>query len=168
MVLCASNVIYSDDLISATELNRRPGEVLDRAWDHPVTITRNERAFALLRRDEMAAIAKAATQTTAVVEIINIASRLRLKEEISPEHSYAWLKVFDAEELDELREEVLSAFRQGVDAGKWDILEAVIHEWHESALAIGSPELAAAFSDDELDEVPLTQPTAESISPDVA
>lgn len=39
------------------------------------------------------------------------------------------------------------------------MFEALIHEWHEIALAIDSPELDLAFSD-KLDEVPLTQPTA--------
>lgn len=162
MVLCASAVIYSDDLISATELNRRSGEVLDRAWDHPVTIARNERAFALLRRESVAELVKAATQTRVVVEVINVAFRLRLGENISSEHPYGWLKAFDTEELGELISEILSAFHYGVDAGNWDILEAVIHEWHESALAISSPELAAAFSD-EIDEVPLTQPSLEPV-----
>jgi len=27
----------------------------------------------------------------------------------------------------------------------WDLIDATIHEWHESAIAIISPELAAAF-----------------------
>ena len=162
MVLCATSGIYSDDLISATELNRRSGEVLDRAWEHPVTITRNERAFALLRRESVAQLALAATQTRVVVEVINVAFRLRLGENISSEHPYGWLKVFDTEELAELNTEILSAFHHGVDAGNWDILEAVIHEWHESARAICCPELAAAFSD-EIDYVPLTQPSLELV-----
>ncbi|MEH1820488.1 MAG: hypothetical protein V7L31_15655 [Nostoc sp.] len=36
---------------------------------------------------------------------------------------------------------------------------AIIHEWHESAVAIASPELAAAFSA-ETNEVALTKPSA--------
>ncbi len=43
----------------------------------------------------------------------------------------------------------------------WDRIEATIYEWHESAIALCSPELAAAFSD-EIEEVLLTQPTAEN------
>jgi hypothetical protein len=39
----------------------------------------------------------------------------------------------------------------------WDWIEATIYEWHESAIAISSPKLAAAFND-EIDEVLLTQP----------
>ncbi len=43
------------------------------------------------------------------------------------------------------------------------MIEAIIHEWLESAIAIASPELAAAFSA-ETDEVPLTVPSARSTS----
>ncbi|MHC5720794.1 MAG: hypothetical protein ACYTX0_54440, partial [Nostoc sp.] len=43
----------------------------------------------------------------------------------------------------------------------WEIIDAIIHEWHESAVAIASPELAAAFSA-ETDEVPLKSPSAQN------
>ncbi len=43
MLSGGKNSIYSDELISATELNRQPGRVLDIAQERPVTITRNDR-----------------------------------------------------------------------------------------------------------------------------
>ena len=63
MLSGGKNSIYSDELISATELNRQPGRVLDIAQERPVTITRNDHAFALLRREQMAGLVKAAAQT---------------------------------------------------------------------------------------------------------
>ncbi|MCE2720285.1 MAG: hypothetical protein LW708_15980 [Anabaena sp. 49628_E55] len=45
---------YSDELVTATELNRQPGKVLDKAYEHPITITRNDQSFALLRREDVA------------------------------------------------------------------------------------------------------------------
>lgn len=163
MVYCASKTVYSDELISATDLNRQPGRVLDRALEHPVTITRNDQAFALLRREEMANLVKEAAQTKVVLEVINVAYRLRGGKEIGSEHPYGWLKAFDTEELNELVTEIVDTLRRCSDTGDWDMLDAVIHEWHESALAIESSELAVAFSD-QLNEVPLTQPTVESVT----
>lgn len=160
MVYCASKSVYTDELITATELNRQPGRVLDRALEHPVTITRNDHSFALLRREEMANLVKAAAQAKVVVEVINVAYRLRLGEEIGSEQTYGWLKAFDIEELDELVTEIVDAFRLCSDTGDWDMFDVLIHEWHESALAIDSPELKKAFSDELDDEVPLTRPTA--------
>ena len=163
MFISALDSIYSDDLISATELNRQPGRILDMALEHPVTITRNDHAFALLRREKMAELVKAAAQTKFVVEIINVVYQLSQGKEIGSDHSYRWLKVFDGDELSELVADVISAFHLGYETGDWDTLDTVIYEWHESALAINSSELKEAFSD-ELDEVLLTPPTVKSLT----
>ena len=156
------NSIYSDELISATELNRQPGRVLDIALEHPVTITRNDQAFALLRREEMAGHIKAAAMTRVVVEVMGVAYQLSQGKEIGDNHEYTWMKAFDTEELNELVAEVMNGCSVGYDTGNWEELDVVIHEWHESAIAINSPELEKAFSDND-DEVPLTPPTTESV-----
>ncbi|WP_009632841.1 hypothetical protein [Synechocystis sp. PCC 7509] len=156
MVISASSSVYGDELVTATELNRQPGRILDRAREHPVTITRNDEYFALLPRDDMTFWVKSATQAKVVFDIVNVAYRLQLGEQIAEEHPHKWLKVFDSQELNELITELERAFRLvGSEIGAIDRLDVLIHEWHESALAISSPELAAAFSD-EVDEVLLT------------
>lgn len=154
--------IYSDELITATELNRQPGRVLDKALEHPVTITRNDQSFALLRREEVTSLVKAATQSKAVFEALTIAFSLLLGKEIGFEHPYGWLSVFDSDNLQEFINELSEAFRL-IDASStaWEMIDALIHEWHESAIAITSPELAEAFSA-ETDEVSLKSPSAQS------
>ncbi|QLE58107.1 hypothetical protein [Nostoc sp. TCL26-01] len=152
--------IYSDELITATELNRQPGLVLDKALEHPVTITRNEQSFALLRREQVTSLVKTATQSKAVFEALTVAFSLLLGKEIGGEHPYRWLSVFDTDDLQEFIKELSEAFRL-IDSSTtaWEIIDILIHEWYESAIAIASPELAAAFST-ETDEVPLTKPSA--------
>ncbi|WP_293346426.1 MULTISPECIES: hypothetical protein [unclassified Microcoleus] len=158
----SSRLVYGDELITATELNRSSGRILDLAMTQPVTITRNDQHFALLRRDEMALLVKAAAFSVRVFEITAAAYRLRLGEEIGLENLYGWLKVFDEEELSELIAEIEKDYRLvESEPAAWDRIEATIYEWHQSAIAISSPELATAFSD-EIDEVLLTQPIAEN------
>jgi hypothetical protein len=154
--------IFSDELITATELNRQPGRVLDKALEHPVTITRNDQSFALLRREEVTFLVKTATQSKTVFELLTVAFSLLLGKEIGFENPYGWLRVFDSDDLQDFIKEVSEAFRL-IDSSSrtWNMIDAIIHEWHESAIAIASPELAAAFSD-EIDEVPLTQPSAQN------
>ncbi|MFB2875678.1 hypothetical protein [Floridanema aerugineum] len=148
MLIEASASVYGDELITATELNQQPGQVLDKAWERPVTITRNEQHFALLRRDRITYMVKAAKMSQVVIELIDVAYRSRLGEQISSEHPLEWVKAFDNDELRELIAEVENAYRLvGSDPQAWDNLEALIHEWQESAIAINSKELAAAFSD---------------------
>lgn len=162
MLSSSRKSIYSDELISATELNRQPGRVLDIALEHPVTITRNDHAFALLRREEMALYIKAAAMTKIVAEVMGVAYQLSQGKEIGDNHDYGWMKAFDTEELNELVAEIMNACSVGNDTGNWEELDVVIHEWHESAIAINSPELEKAFSDSK-DEVPLTPPTTPSV-----
>jgi len=161
------NPIYSDELITATELNLQPGRVLDKALDHPVTITRNDQSFALLRRENVALFVKAAQRSREIVELLSTAFRLLLKQKNGTEYPYGWLGVFDENELNEFIDEVMSAYRS-VDLYEkaWDELDSIIHEWHESALAIANPDMEAAFSQksDELEEVVLSQPLDENVA----
>ena len=139
--------IFSDELITATELNRQPGRILDKALEHPITITRNDQSFALLRRENMALFVNAAQQSRATLELINAAFRLLLNPKTEIEYSYNWLRVFDTEELNELIDEVMATYHS-VDLLKkdWQDLDILIHEWYESALAISNPELETAFN----------------------
>ncbi|WP_339384266.1 hypothetical protein [Microcoleus sp. LEGE 07076] len=163
----SSRLVYGDRLISATELNRQPGRVLDLAIDRPITITRNDQHFALLRREEMSLLVKAAALSLRVFEVTAAAYRLRLGEQIGSEHPYGWLKVFDKDELSELSAEIEKDYRLvESEPAAWDRIEATIYEWHESAIAISSPELATAFSD-EINEVLLTQPLVENTTESV-
>ncbi|QYX33644.1 hypothetical protein [Sphaerospermopsis torques-reginae] len=153
---------FSDELITATELNRQPGKVLDKAYQHPITITRNDQSFALLRREDVAYLVKGVTQSKAVFEVLSVAFRLLLGQQIGYEHPYGWLSVFDADELQDFIKEVSDAFRlTDISPDAWDMLDAIIYEWKESSIAINSPELAAAFND-ETDEIPLTPPITKS------
>ncbi len=152
---------YSDELITATELNRQPGRVLDKALEHPITITRNDQAFALLRREEVTFLVKTAAQGRTVFEVINVAFRLLLGQKIGSEHPYGWLRVFDSDELQEFIAEVSDTYRLADTSPLEDKLEYIIHEWHESALAIANSKIAAAFHD-QSDEVPLTPPNSEN------
>ncbi|MEH2287103.1 hypothetical protein [Nostoc sp.] len=67
--------------------------------------------------------------------------------------------MFEEDDLQNFIKELSEAFRL-IDSSTtaWEIIDAIIHEWHESALAIASPELADAFNA-ETDEVLLKPPS---------
>ncbi len=81
-----------------------------------------------------------------------LSSVLAIKQKIGAEHPYGWLKAFDADELNEFINDLMSAYRSvALQEPKnhekaWNELEAIIHEWYESALAIANPELEVAFT----------------------
>ncbi len=142
---------YSDEVILATELNRRSGQVLDRAYQAPVTIQRNDQSFALLRRDQIAALIHHAHSLSRALQAIATGTALLQNRPISTE-DFAGLRAFDPEELQEFLQELLTASEQSTEA-----IETTLHEWQESAIAIQSPLLTEAFSA-ETDEVDLLNP----------
>lgn len=159
MTTVASRV-FADELVSATELNRHPGRVLDRALKRPVTVTRGSEAFALLRREEAAHMADASAHAKVLADLAMAIYQPRSLENqpLNADHQFHWLTVFDKDELDEFFAEAIKAFQEALEAvGSWEEFEAVLHEWQESAIAIGSQELETDFSA-QANEVLLTKP----------
>ncbi len=140
------DVIYGDCLVTSSELNRRSGQILDTALKTPVTITRNNDSFALLRRELMTNMAKGIEQMSNVTQLVNVVYRLTNGQEIESHNEFKWVEEFDSEERAELVNEVYSALELAKSTDDWDEVAAVIHEWRESALAIASDELSEAFS----------------------
>ena len=140
-----SNTIFSDRIFTSSELNRKSGHVLDTALTTPVTITRNNDSFALLRRELMTSMAKGIEQMNKVSQLANVVFRLTLGQEIESTNEFKWIEEFDSEEQVDFVNEVYEALNLARSTDDWDEVAAVIHEWHESAVAISSNELAEAF-----------------------
>lgn len=150
--------MFSDKVIKATELNRASGRVLDQALESPLTIVRNEQQFALLSRDLMSVLSTELYHSGNLLDLMITVVHILLGHPIGSEHPYGWLRAFDQEELGELYSEITDAYRKvSTVPDGWEELEAVIHEWKESAIAILSDDLAAAWSASD-EEVPLTSP----------
>lgn len=139
------DVIFGDRLVTSSELNRRSGQILDTALKTPVTITRNNDSFALLRRELMTNMAKGIEQMDNVTQLVNVVYRLTNGQEIESTNRFKWVEEFDSEERSELVNEVYSALELAKSTNDWDEVRDIIHEWRESAIAIASDELSEAF-----------------------
>ena len=160
----SASTIFEDEIFSATDLNRRAGHVLDKARNRPVTITRNDETFALLLRKDATRMVEAAANASRMVDILAAIMKYRQVGAQIPVGPYEWLNAFDMEEVMEFLTEAHLALHRAIGAEiSWDDFEAVLYEWHESAVAIRSETHASAFSAP-ADEVPLTQPVFEATS----
>ena len=148
--------LFDDEVYSSTDLNRRSAEVLDHARKRPVTISRNGEQFALLNREQASRLVRANFQFGPIIELVEGA--LSVVEKKDPPTSVAWLKAFD---VDDLRKMILGAPVASVSAlretGDWDLVNSVIHEWHESALVDLSGVLDKAMGSPP-EELPLPDP----------
>jgi hypothetical protein len=124
--------VFGDEIYTSTDLNRRSGEVLDRACMRPVTISRNNERFALLRREQAAGLFEAVHVLDKIVELLSEAKAAMAGE--PPSASFSWLTIFDKDDLGKLCSEVLNETRSAfLGRTSWDTIESTIHEWHESA-----------------------------------
>lgn len=156
--------VFSDKVVKATELNRASGRVLDQALESPLTIVRNEQQFALLSRELMSLLSMEVYHSRGLLDLMIAVIHLLLGNPMGTEHPYGWLRAFDRGELGALYLEVMEVYRRvSVDLEDWQELEAVIHEWQESAIANLSEDLSAAWSGP-VEEVALTSPDQVDVS----
>ena len=149
MAFSTATDIFSDAIVTAKELNRQPGRILDLALEGPVTITRNSEAFALLPRENVTSLIQAAKAAGLAFETTTIAHRLIAGEALPPDHPYAWLGDFDRDDLNDFIKDVTHTFEQfsGLP-NAWFEVDGVIHEWHESALVYASGVLDELLKND--------------------
>jgi hypothetical protein len=139
--------VFDDVIVSATMLNRRSGEILDQAMKRSVTILRNEQAFALLPREEAAEMTALLRGAQQVLDLFHAIDRVRAAARLDPADEFEWITAFEADDLKDMADEFYATYAR-VRRGEapLDELDAVIHEWQESAWAVRSPRLRAAFS----------------------
>jgi len=158
--------LFADEVFSSTDLNRRSGEVLDHARKRPVTISRNKEMFALLTRESAADLVKALYQFGPIIDLLEAA--LNAVEGKEPPASFAWLKAFGTNDIRKMIREVLSASSSALrETGDWEIVAAIVYEWHESALVATSSVLEAAM-ESPTDESPLPDPRTLAEPPESA
>ena len=139
-------------------MNRKSGAILSKAAQHPITIVRNDECFTLMRREDISRIVVEANYSKTLLEILNTAFLISNGKTVNTRSTYSWMNAFDQEEIQTLVAEVSDAYHSAAAMAKdWENLESVIHEWHESAIAILSADLAEAWQAPD-DEMPLTPP----------
>ncbi|MBI3684055.1 MAG: type II toxin-antitoxin system prevent-host-death family antitoxin [Acidobacteria bacterium] len=156
VALAGSWGLFNDELFTTTDLNRRTGEVLNRARKAPVTISRNGEQFALLKREQAAELVRTVLHLGPTLEFLEGAFCVVEREE--PPVSVAWLKAFHTDDIRQMVREILAASVSALrETGDWDAVDAIIHEWHESALVARSGVLDEALNAP-LEEAPLPDP----------
>lgn len=148
--------LFGDEVFTSTDLNRRSGEVLNHAREAPVTISRNNEQFALMRREQAATLLSSLNRVKgALVVLLGVDAALSGRE-LPP--AVSWLRVYEKDDLRKLHSEVLEATAMVVlGTSESSHLDAIIHEWRESALVAQSGLLDSVIYE-EPDETPLPSP----------
>ena len=151
--------LFGDQVFSSTDLNRRPGEILNHASEAPVTVSRNNEQFALLRREQVASLVNSLNRVQTALLVLLGADAAMSGRDLPP--SVAWLSGFNHDDLRKLRSEVLKiASRAAFGNADWNQVDAVIHEWRQSALVAQSGLPDSMLTTSDVEETPLPSPNA--------
>ena len=148
--------LYGDEVFSSTDLNRRSGEVLNIARNRPVTISRNGEQFALLRREQAAALFQSVTGLKRAMALAIAVVCSAQNEPIPLE--FEWSKALDLQDRRTMCREVLEAsLKASIGEIDWPEVDNLIHEWRETGLVSESGVLDLALQSAE-EHVRLTAP----------
>src|SRR5690606_21041044 len=114
--------LFEDQIFTATDLNRRGGAILDLALSKPVTITRNDQHFALLRRELVADLSALRDQVNMFTEVMGAIRSMQSGNKLHDDHPYRWLQIYEADDLAVMSDELMEAF---AEVNRGEDLEAV-------------------------------------------
>lgn len=121
--------LFDDHIVTSTDLNRRSGEVLRSAGEHPVTIVRAEGDLVLMQRAIAADLVRAASAWPETIRTMaGLIFRVAGRSEDAD-----WVLALEATDLQALGQEIVGAL-QGRKPWAETLSEAVavLHEWRES------------------------------------
>lgn len=131
-------------VVKPTDLNRRSGEILERAARYPVLVSRGENSLVLARHDLVSRLSDSQAHADLLDDLLGYVMRRQGGEKVDVGGQFDWLSAFGDAELDEFVRELRATMRD-VQMGKVEpeTIDSVIHEWHESA--IRPPEYVTAL-----------------------
>ena len=140
------DLLFSDEVVTPTELARQVRRITQTVLHHPVTVHRSDGDRALLARDRVSELTAASAVIEEVVDFgRNFLWILRGKGRPSP--AWAWLQVFGPDDVANFMDEYLSTIDQALHGqGGWELPATVLVEWKKSARALSNRSLLAELA----------------------
>lgn len=131
-------------VVKPTDLNRRSGEILERAARYPVLVSRGDNSLVLARHDLVSRLTDSQAHADLLADLVGYLVRRHAGAKADAGGQFDWLSSFDDQDLADFVGELRATMRD-VHMGKAepDMVDAVIHEWRESA--ISPPQFIAAL-----------------------
>lgn len=142
----AHTSVLEDQVFNSTTLAKQASMVLDQADKGVVTITRNNEAYAILNREQASWLVPANKYLSEACYVLAAASQRISSNAVDQENPCPWVASIDTKHLKEMLTEITSILAKvASDDSQWEELDAVIYEWHRSAIAAADADLRTAF-----------------------
>lgn len=122
-------------IVKPTDLNRRSGEILERASRQPVLVSRGDDSLVLARHDLISRLIDSESQADLLADLVTYLTRRHAGARHDAGGAFDWLSAFDDRDVEGFVNELRATVRD-VHAGTVapESVENVIHEWHESSI----------------------------------
>jgi hypothetical protein len=134
------NRLFGDRLFSVTDMSRQAGKILDLALKAPVTVTRGDHHFALMRRELASSLFGVTASTEALTDVLMACQQRLAGDPLPQDDEYSWMAGLAQDDLVELIRAALESFRTSMSsATAWTAFDDTIRQWKDGALAAASP-----------------------------
>jgi len=130
--------LFSDRIISATELKNNQKKWFDTAVKTPVSITnRGSRHFVLINREQIGNLVLVREYSEKIVRYCRELQEAKknFKSEVFP-----WAQYLDEKDRQEFRDELIAAFTDLLRSNDWSAMDDIISSWEATAEALRNPE----------------------------
>lgn len=132
-------LIFSDEIVNASELRNRQKYWLDKASSRPVTITYGSRKLAIIDRESISKL---------FLQKHYLALTIKYCEEVltgANSDTFPWLKYLDDEEKGEFHSELINSVSGAIGFDNWDEIEELIDDWKATAETKSNPDVVKAL-----------------------
>ena len=124
------STIFSDIIVSPTDLRKNQKYLLDGAYDKPITVKHGHKQLAILRREQVNHMIMVQYYADLIVRYCQEIHSGERKSVVFP-----WMDTLDDEEREEFLNELLVEFRNSIERSNWSRLAQVLDEWKATAEA---------------------------------
>ena len=130
------STIFSDIIVSPTDLRKNQKLFLDGAYDKPITVKYGRKQLAILRREQVNHMIMVHYYADLVVRYCQEIQNRKRESVVFP-----WMDTLDDEERQEFLNELLVEFRNCSERNNWSRLAQLLDEWKATAEAKRNPEI---------------------------
>lgn len=130
------STIFSDIIVSPTDLRKNQKYLLDGAYDKPITVKHGHKQLAILRREQVNHMIMAHYYADLVIRYCQEIHSGERKSVVFP-----WIDTLDDEERQEFLNELLVEFRNSSERNNWSHLSQLLDEWKATAEAKRNPDI---------------------------
>lgn len=133
------STVFSDFIVSATDLRNNQKQWLERAYTEPITVSYGRKQLAIINREKVGKLYASIYYAELVLKVCQ-----EIKEK-NKSDTLPWVDYLSDIDKMKFQSELLSTILKAMVTGNWTQLEHLIEDWNATAEVENNPELAKAL-----------------------